>query len=183
MNICIYGGVHDDISDNYKQYGELLGIEIAKRNHSLVFGGMKNGMLGAVARGVSSNRNTSILAIMPEFFKSTKQNDIFEYCTKTIFTPDIIERKKQFIEISDALVVTPGGVGTLDEFFDAVCKKRWGDFDKPIVIYNIDHYYDNLVSMLEYSIEKKFGQENYKETYKVFDNIDELLNYIENYKR
>ena len=44
------------------------------------------------------------------------------------------------------------------------------------------HYYDNLISMLNYSIEKKFGQENYKDTYKIFDNIEDLLTYIENYK-
>ncbi len=183
MNICVYGAVNDNIDISYKKQGELLGNKIAERNHGLIFGGMKGGMLGAVARGVSLNKNVPIIAVMPEFFKETKQNDIFEKCTEKVFTKDVSERKKQFNEKADAIIITPGGVGTLDEFFDAVCSKRWGYFDKPIVIYNIDNYYKHLIAMLEYSIEKKFGKENYRETYKIFDKVDDIFEYIENYKK
>ena len=55
---------------------------------------------------------------------------------------------------SDAIIIALGGVGTFDELFDAICTKRWGLMDKPIVIYNINNYYKNLIEMLDYAIEK-----------------------------
>ena len=125
MNICVYGAVNDNIDKSYKEYGKQLGKKIAERNYGLVFGGMKDGMLGAVATGASFNSNIPIIAIMPEFFKETKKSDIFEKCTQIIFTKDISERKKQFIQHSDAIIITPGGVGTLDEFFEIkIVRKR-----------------------------------------------------------
>jgi len=128
-NICVYGAVSDDIDNIYKEYGKKLGRNIAEKGYGLVFGGMKKGMLGAVARGVATNQKATILAIMPEFFRETKKEDIFENCTELLFTKDVSERKKQFIEKSDAIIITPEGLGTLDEFFDAVCSKRWGYFE------------------------------------------------------
>ena len=82
---------------------------------------------------------------------------------------------------SNAIIVGPGGTGTFDELFDAICTKRWGLMDKPIAIYNIENYYKKLIEMLDYAIETNFGKENYRETYKVFDDFDEMFNYIENY--
>ena len=82
MNICVYGAVNDNIDKSYKEYVKQLGKKIAERNYGLVFGGMKDGMLGAVATGASFNSNIPIIAIMPEFFKETKKSDIFENVLK-----------------------------------------------------------------------------------------------------
>lgn len=184
MNICVYGSVNSKINQSYIQCAELLGKKIAERNHGLIFGGMKEGILGAVARGVlASNKNVPIIGIVPEFFRETKKDDIFEDCTEILFAKNVSERKAKMKERADAIIVAPGGVGTFDEFFDVVCTKRWGYCDKPIVIYNINDYYKNLIEMLEYSIEEKFGRENYRETYKIFNEVEEVLNYIENYKK
>lgn len=183
MNICVYGSVSDKIDEEYILKSELLGEKMAERNHGLVFGGMKNGVLGAVARGVAKNEKIPIIGIMPEFFKETKKDEIFEKCTELLFTKDINKRKEEMEERANAIIVAPGGVGTLDEFFSAVCSKRWGYWDKPIVIYNINNYYKNLIEMLEYAIEKNFGKENYRETYKVFEEVDEIFSYIEDYSK
>lgn len=177
-NICVYGSVNNKIDSTYIKYAEELGKKISDKNFNLIFGGMKNGLLGGVARGFYNAKNSKIIAIMPEFFKETKKDEIFNSCDEIIYTKNINERKEKFKEIADAIVVLPGGVGTFDEFFDAVCSKRWGYCDIPIVIYNINHYYDKLISMLNYSIEEKFGKDNYNETYKVFENINDIFSYL-----
>lgn len=179
--ICVYGAVNDKIDDKYKQAGIELGKKIVKENYGLVYSGMKGGISGAVAKGVASAGNMPIIGVMPEVFKKTKVNEMFEGCTEKVFTDSISKRKDVMKEKSDAIIVAPGGVGTLDELFDAICTKRWGLMDKPIVIYNIDNYYKNLIEMLDYTIETNFGKENYRETYKIFDDIDAMFNYISNY--
>lgn len=179
--ICVFGSVNNSIDDKYKKAGIYLGKRIAKENYGLIYSGMKNGMSGAVAKGVKEESNMPIIGVMPEFFKTTKVNEIYDGCTEKIFTDNISKRKEIMKEKSDAIIVTPGGVGTFDELFDAICTKRWGLIDKPIIIYNIDNYYKKLIEMLDYSIETNFGKGNYKETYKIFDNLDEIFNYINSY--
>lgn len=183
MNICIYGAVNTSIDESYMEAGKKLGLEIAKRNHDLIYCGMKDGIMGAAAKTFRENSKNKIVAIMPEFFKEIKQDEMYKECDETFFTDDVPERNKKFRELADAIIVTPGGVGTFNELFDAICVKRWGFFDKPIVIYNINHYYDKLIDMLEYAIAEKFGRENYRETYKVYDELDEMFEYIEGYNK
>ena len=181
--ICVYGAVNDKIDESYKQAGIELGKMIAKRDYGLVYSGMKSGISGAVAKGVASQQGKTILGVMPEFFRETKRSEIFEGCTEEIFTKDISERKEVMKQKSDAIIVAPGGVGTFDELFDAICTKRWGMMDKPIVIYNINNYFKNLIEMLDYAIETNFGKENYRETYKIFDNLEDMFDYIEKYNK
>ena len=143
--------------------------------------GMKEGFSGAVAKGTFSIGQVPIIGVMPEFFKETKQEEMFEHCTEQIFAITIAERKEIMKQNADAIIVAPGGVGTFDELFDAICTKRWGMMDKPICIYNVNHYYQKMIEMLDYAIELHFGRENYHDTYKVFDNLDEMFDYIEKY--
>ena len=180
--ICVYGAVNSKIDDSFKKIGFELGKMIAEKNYGLVYSGMKEGISGAVARGVTETSNMPIIGVMPEFFKEKKKDEIFEGCTEKVFAKNISDRKEIMKQKSDAIIVAPGGVGTFDELFDAICTKRWGLMDKPIVIYNINNYYKKMIEMLDYSIETNFGRENYRDTYKVFDKLDEMFNYIETYK-
>ena len=123
--ICVYGAVNDKIDESFKQAGIELGKMIAKRNYGLVYSGMKSGISGAVAKGVATKQGTAILGVMPEFFRETKRNEIFEGCTEEIFTKDVSERKEVMKKKSDAIIVASGGVGTfdnLDDMFDYIEK-------------------------------------------------------------
>lgn len=183
MNICVYGSINEDIKTKYLEHGKELGKKIAERNHNLVFGGMKTGLLGSIAVETAKNKNTSIIGVMPDFFKKIRKEELFEQMTEKLYTKTVSERKDKFKEVSDAVIVVPGGIGTFDEFFDAAELKRWGYFDKPIVLYNMENYYKNMVEMLEYCIKENIGKNDYDQTYKVFDDLDEMFDYIENYKK
>ena len=180
MNICVYGAASRLIDESYKEAGKELGRKMAKRGYGLVFGGGNNGMMGAVAEG-TFEEGGYILGIIPEFFKEAGSEISFKNCTDYIYTDSMRERKKNLEEKANAFIITPGGIGTLDEFFEILTLKQLGRHNKAIAIYNINGFYDELDVMMDKSIEQEFITHDCKDLYKVFDNIDEMLDYIENY--
>lgn len=181
MKICVYGAASSEIDKIYTEAGEELGRRMAIKNIGYVFGGGRSGMMGAVARGMKE-KDGYILGISPKFFEENSAEITFEDCTDFIHTETMRERKQQLEENSDAFVISPGGIGTFDEFFEILTLKQLGRHNKPIVIWNIDHYYDELLGMMQKSVDKKFITDDCRNLYKVCSDIDEMLEYIENYR-
>ena len=179
MNICIYGASSNIIDDVYIKACEELGAEMAKRGHGLVFGAGDDGVMGASARGVYSQKG-KIIGIAPSFFNVDGM--IFENCTELIRPETMRERKKMLEEMSDAFVVAPGGIGTFDEFFEILTLKQLSRHTKAIAIFNVNHYYDELLGMMEKGMSEDFIKEECRDLYKVFDDIDDMLDYFENYE-
>ena len=180
MKICIYGAASSLIDEKFIKIGEKLGEKMAERGHSLVFGGGRSGMMGAPARGVY-RKGGHILGVAPTFFEEHNPEVAFEYCTEFVHTKSMRERKKLLDEYSDAFIVSPGGIGTFDEFFEILTLKQLGRHNKPIVIFNIDGYYDSMLKMMEVSIEQKFISKDTMDLFKVVSTIEEALDYIESY--
>lgn len=180
MKICVYGAASSLIDEVYVKAGEELGRKMVERGYGLVFGGGNNGMMGAPARGVYE-KGGYILGIAPKFFEESNPEISFDNCTEFITTETMRERKRLLDESSDAFIVAPGGIGTFDEFFEILTLKQLGRHNKAIVILNIDGYYDNMLKMMQVSIDKKFITTDCVELYKVVDTVDEALDYIENY--
>lgn len=179
MKICVYGAASDKINDKYKEAGRLLGEKLAKRGHGLVFGAGDNGVMGAVARGVHG-QGGEMIGVSPRFFNV--DGILFPDCTELIYTDTMRERKKILEDSSDAFIIAPGGVGTLDEFYEILTLKQLQQHNKPIAIFNFDGYYDGILEWMRVAVEKEFISEITLDLYKVSDNVDEILDYIENYK-
>lgn len=178
MNICLYGASSDKIDKTFMDETQNLGNMMAERGHSLVYGGGATGLMGAAARGVYE-KNGKILGVAPKFFSA--DGILFENCTKFIYTETMRERKRIMEENADAFIVTPGGIGTFEEFFEILTLKQLGRHNKAIAVFNISGYYDIMKQMLDDAIAKDFMKENCNELYKFFDNADEMMEYIENY--
>ena len=178
MKICIYGASSNIIDKSFIDAGEQLGKEIAQNGHSVIFGGGAAGLMGAVARGMRS-KGGNIIGVTPTFFKVDGM--LFEDCTDMIYTETMRERKKLLEEMSDAFIVTPGGIGTFDEFFEIYTLRQLGVHQKPISILNTDGYYDSLIDMLKNAIDKNFMPEANMNLLFISDNPKEILNHIENY--
>jgi hypothetical protein len=179
MNICVYGASSTKIDPLYITAGEEFGRKIAQRGHGLVFGGGATGMMGAAARGVFSGHG-NIIGIAPAFFNV--DGVLFEKCNEMIKPETMRERKRLMEENSDAFVVTPGGIGTLDEFYEILTLKQLGQHKKPIAIYNINNYYDDLLNMMAKSIHTNFAKANCTQLYFVSDDPDAILDYLESYE-
>ena len=178
MRICVYGAASPTIDNEYIVKTEIMGAEMVKRGHSLVFGGGGNGLMGAAARGVKSEGGY-ILGVIPRFFDEENIEAICDTCDELI-QPETMRQRKQIMEDnSDAFIVVPGGIGTYEEFFEILTLKQLCRHTKPIAIYNIMGYYNELNYTMEQAIKKNFIKENCMDLFKIFDNLDDLFNYIE----
>lgn len=178
MKICIYGASSNAIDKSFLDSGELLGEALAQNNHAVVFGGGAAGLMGAVARGAYKS-NGEIIGICPSFFNV--DGALFNNCTEMIYTETMRERKQLLEEMSDAFIITPGGIGTFDEFFEIYTLRQLGVHKKPIAIYNTNGYYNSLIDMLNNAIDKDFMPGTNMDLLFVSDNPQEIINHIENY--
>lgn len=178
MKICIYGASSNEIDKSFLASGEILGAAIAQHHHSVVFGGGAAGLMGAVARGAHSE-NGEIIGVCPSFFNV--DGALFTNCTEMIYTKTMRERKKLLEEMSDAFIITPGGIGTFDEFFEIYTLRQLGIHKKPIAIFNTNGYYNSLIDMLNNAIDKSFMPNTNMDLLFVSDSENEILDFIENY--
>ena len=178
MNICVYGASSRTIDEKYIKAGEKLGREMAKRGMGLVFGGGANGMMGAVARGVSE-KNGYVLGVAPTFFQV--DGTLFNKCNEFIYTDTMRQRKQTMEERSDAFIMTPGGIGTFEEFFEILTLKQLNRHNKPICVFNVNGYFDSMEEMMKKAEKETFINNACFKLYKFFTEIYEMLSYIENY--
>lgn len=179
MRICVYGAASPTIDPEYMELVEQMGKEMVSRGHSLVFGGGGNGLMGAAARGVRS-AGGHILGVIPKFFDEENIEAICDFCDELI-QPDTMRQRKQIMEDNaDAFIVVPGGIGTFEEFFEILTLKQLCRHNKPIAIYNLKGYYDEINYAMEQAMKKNFIRDNCKELYFTTDNLSELFAYIEN---
>lgn len=171
MNICLYGSGSRKIDSIYTDAAYELGCKIAENGHALVFGGGDTGMMGACAKGVHDNGGKSI-GIAPEWIGNFEP--LCEECSKFIYVDSMDERKNKFLENSDAFIISPGGIGTLDEFFEIITLRKLKQHDKEIIIFNINHFYDTMIKMIDEMGDKGFLYKQ-EELFKVADTIDEIF--------
>ena len=178
MNICIFGASGRELEESYYAAAELLGSLIAQQGHTLVFGGGREGLMGAAARG-AHKYGGDIIGIVPKFFD--EPGIIYEHCTELIFTETVRERKQLMEERSEACVVLPGGIGTFEEFFEMLTLKQLGRSDRAIVVLNTNNYYDPMQHMLKDTARQRFMSRGCLELYGLADTPDKALDYIARY--
>lgn len=176
MKICLYGSGNRDTPKEFTDMGYELGSRIAQNNHSLVFGGGNNGMMGAVALGVFENGG-HLTSIAPEWIGEF--DDEFKNCNECIKTESMDERKNLFLEKSDVFIIVPGGIGTLDEFFEVLTLKYLHRHSKKIILFNINHFYDKMVDMLEDMHNQGLIRPGALDIYDVANSIDEVFELID----
>ena len=179
MNICVYGAASARIDKKYTDEVYKLGSEIAKRGHALVYGAGGTGVMGAATHG-TADAGGKIYGFIPEFFKKDLVERLYLDCTEIKFTQDMRERKAGMEAKSDGFVIAPGGIGTLEEFFEILTLRQLGRHKKPIVIFNLFGFYDGLIDYIESSMSKDFISETCRHLYYVTDSISDALNYLEN---
>ncbi|MBO5933930.1 MAG: TIGR00730 family Rossman fold protein [Clostridia bacterium] len=178
MNICMYGSASNDIDRIYIEKTEELSKKLAARGHSLVFGGGAHGLMGAAARGFYSE-NAKITGVVPKFFNV--DGILFDDC-EMIRTDTMRQRKQIMDDLAEAFITTPGGIGTFEEFFEIITLKQLGQSNKPLVIFNVNGYFEPLRAMLENCVKGKFMPKTSLDLCFFSDSIDEIIDYLENYK-
>ena len=178
MKICVYGASSSQLDKIYYEEAEKLGRLMGKNGHCLVFGGGREGLMGAVARGVHSEGG-EIIGIAPKFFD--EPGILYENCTEMLYTETMRERKQLMEDNSEACIVLPGGIGTYEEFFEMLTLKQLGKSERAIILLNTNGYFAPVQALLEHTAETKFMSENCMALYTVVNTPEEVFRALETY--
>lgn len=152
-NVCVYCGSGPGTNPRYVEAAVQLGRILAENEVGLVYGGGSVGMMGAVASSVLQHGGR-VTGIIPDFLVGREH--AMKRVQDLIVTRDMHERKQMMFERSDAFVALPGGIGTLEELVEQMTWAQLGRHAKPILLANIDGFWDPLLALLEHMRELAF---------------------------
>lgn len=174
--VCVFCGSSFGTDPAFRDAARAIGSGIAKMGYTLVFGGGGLGLMGDVAKAALDGGST-IQGIMPAFLQALEPEVSPQ--EKLIVTPHMQERKNLMLQMSDAFLVLPGGLGTFDEFFEVVTEAQLGVHAKPIIVVNVNGYFDALDAMLYAIIKAGFAREMVLKLYYLADGAEAALEILE----
>jgi uncharacterized protein (TIGR00730 family) len=153
--LCVYCGSSDAVDDRYKQAARELGGRLAEAGVELVYGGGRVGLMGLLANAILS-ANGTVIGIIPRRLVDAEvaHTDV----TELIVVDSMHDRKRLMAEKADAFAVLPGGIGTLDEFFEIVSWRQLSLHDKPILLVDIGDYWAPLRALLDHIVVNGFAR-------------------------
>ena len=170
--ICVFCGSSTGVSPLYAAAADELGHAMADAKIGLVYGGGGVGLMGAVARSVLRNGG-KVIGIIPDFL--SKREHMLRDVQELIVTKSMHERKQLMFERAQAFVALPGGVGTLEELVEQLTWKQLGQHRKPIVLANINGFWQPLLSLIEHMREDAFIRSKYNVELNVVEQASEIV--------
>ena len=171
MNITVYLGANAGNDPALRDAVRALGRWIGESGNALVYGGSKNGLMGALAESVlaAGGRATGV---EPQVF--VDQGFLYDELTELIVTRDFPERKAKMLELGDAFIAFPGGTGTLEEISEVMSLVSLKKLSAPCIIYNLNGYYDSLRALLAHMVETGLSSADKLEGIYFAKSLDEI---------
>ena len=171
-SLTIYCSSSNKLTKEYYKLGEKIGKYLAKNSIKMVYGGGKSGIMGSVSSACHLNGG-KILGIIP---KNLIIKEIINYQSKQIIiVKDMSERKKKLLKMGDAILILPGGSGTIEEATEVISWKILGIHNKDIILFNHKNYWDPLINMYKNAKTKNFGNKNLQNICKHVNTFEELI--------
>lgn len=178
MKISVFCGARFGKKKSYEQVANALGWYMGRNNIELIYGGSQSGIMGTISGAVLA-AGGEVTGISPEgmFPGELPRHD----ATRNIITKDIDERKRLLLAEPDAFLIFPGGLGTLEELSQAISWMAIGLLpEKPIGIFNMNHYYDGMMELLGKFVEQEFASASVMNNIFVSENFEELIGVLDN---
>ena len=177
--VCVFGSSSSVVDEIYQKETYRLGQLIAGAGWELVFGAGDMGLMGAAARGVHSEGG-HVIGVIPEFMDLP--GIPYKKCDEYIVLPTMRERKARMEELSDAFIAVPGGFGTLEELCEVITLKQLKRHRKPVVVLNVNHFYDDLLAMFRKTADERFAKEIALSVYSVAQTPQQAVDQVKNYQ-
>jgi uncharacterized protein (TIGR00730 family) len=171
-SVCVYCGSGPGTNPAFMEAARRFGRILAENRIALVYGGGSAGLMGACAEAVLDHGGL-VTGIIPEFL--TDREHMLMRAQERIITRDLHERKRLMFERADAFVALPGGVGTLEELVEQLTWAQLGRHRKPILIANIDHFWDPLRALLQHMEKLQFIRAGLDVNLLVAERIEDVL--------
>jgi len=174
---CVYCASSHLIDTKYFLGAEKIAEILVNEGYTTIYGGGSNGLMGALADKVLS-LNGKIIGVIPGFMKEVEWDH--PGVAEMIITEDMAERKKRLLVGTDVVIALPGGCGTLEELSEAISLKKLSQIKMPIIIFNQDGFYDDLIALFKNFITQKFMGDNHADLYTIINTAEELRSLLQN---
>jgi len=171
-SICVFCGSQYGSDPAFRRVATALGEMLGAAGVSVIYGGGHVGLMGAVADAAMA-AGGKVIGLIPT--RLLEREVGHRAITELITTRDMFERKQQMIDRADAFVILPGGLGTLDELLDVITLRQLGYHDKPIVLVNLDGYWDPFIALVDQIVGHSFALPGARTLYRVVDTVDQVL--------
>lgn len=163
-SVCVYCASSGRSPAVYLEAAARLGHTLATAGLQIVYGGSSLGSMGRMAEAALDAGGT-VTGVLPRFMDELEWGH--RKLTELRLVDDMHERKRTMLELSDAVVALPGGCGTLEELFEAITWKRLGLFFGPVVLVNVNGFYDPCVALLNRAVDERFMDEKHRAMWSV----------------
>jgi uncharacterized protein (TIGR00730 family) len=176
--IAVFCGASLGFNDVYSKQATKVGNYFADNNISLVYGGGKIGMMGAIANAIVAKKG-EVIGVIPNLLR---HEEVFHKdISKLIVTKKMSKRKVKISKLVDGYIALAGGFGTLDEIFEALTLGQLGIENKPIGILNTNNFFDYTLKQLDVMVKEGFLKQVNRDMLLVSDSIEDLINQMNNY--
>jgi len=173
--VCVFCASSHKVDEKYFDVAEKTAITLVKNNITTVYGGGAVGLMGRLA-DIAMQEKGSVIGIIPSFMMDVEWGH--KNITELVLVKDMHERKKKLVEDIDAIVILPGGSGTLEEAMEVITLKRLGKFTKPIIFINTDGFYDSLFQLFDKMIDEKFMREEHRGIWSSINSPEDIITAI-----
>ncbi len=193
IKVCVFCSARIGSNEAFKDVAKRCGKLIGKNGYDMVYGGSSRGLMGITAKE-AAKYGARVIGVFPTplspddknlYYSENKQpNSSIQYETlntkmdEALFVNNMFERKEKMFAISDVFVILPGGLGTIDEFFEFFTIKSLGWHKKEIILVNTDGYWNKMIDMIEYTIDMKMASKSCRTFFKVCLEPEEAFEYI-----
>lgn len=171
MRVCVYCASSEHCDPAYKQAARQLGALLAGQGSTVVYGGGGTGLMGALADGALA-AGGNVIGIIPRFMIEVEWQHPGVADLQVV--EDMRERKHRLLAGSDAVIAMPGGSGTLEELLEALTLKRLALYFNPILLLNLNGFYDPLVGFLERMIDERFMNPEHRQLWTVVERVEDV---------
>lgn len=175
MDICVYCASSTKIAPAYFEVAKQLGVLLAEAGMGIINGAGNIGLMGALSDAALA-AGGKVTGVIPHFM--VEQGWSHTGLTRLIEVEDMHTRKQTMAQLSDAVIALPGGCGTLEELLEIITWKQLGLYLHPIVILNIDHYFDPLLAMLQKAVDEHFMRPQHSAMWAVTDSPAEAVRLV-----
>jgi len=174
-NVTVYCSSSNHVAAVFRESATALGRAIAAEGWSVVYGGGRGGLMGLLADAAHA-AGGRVVGITPQMFIDGGHHR--EGCHEFIVADNMRHRKTILEERGDAFVALAGGIGTYDELLEVICYKSLDLHRKPIVLVNVENFFEPLLNMIDHGIERRFISPHKRELFFVADSVKAAMDYL-----
>jgi uncharacterized protein (TIGR00730 family) len=175
-NVCVYCGSHKGDNPEWRRAAQRLGRGLVERGIGLVYGGGTIGLMGEIADSMIA-AGGRVTGIIPSHLD--KHEIGHRGVSELLIVESMHERKRLMFDKSDAFVVLPGGIGTLDETFEIVTWRQLHLHDKPVLLVNQEGYWEPFLALIDHIIARDFASVGIKRLFDVVDDVDQVFDALD----